>query len=167
MSSGRANRLHLAVAILGALAVSGCASSSAQPGADVFYREHAGEAARAAAATRTVQAAVSRLSRPPTQTQLEQLSLDARRGRRDVVPASEWSVTENGEEEDVSQAELELNEGATAFLMAMAALRAYARAPRQSELAVYEDQLAHGRERWDQGIRQLWYLAHQPNPPTV
>jgi hypothetical protein len=162
---GRPARIAAAAIALAGLA--GCAATGASPGANDFYRAHAHEAARAAAAARAVQNAVAGLPPQPTAAQLQALATAARRGRRYIAPASEWSVTENGEEEDLSQAELELNEGANAFLDATYALRSYARVPRAATLARYRQELASGRERWNQGVHELWYLAHEPDPPTA
>jgi hypothetical protein len=150
----------------GALTFAGCASSSAQKGATSFLSEHVVGVARAAAATKAVEAEVSRLSSSPTRPQLERLARAAAKGHRNLVPASEWNVAE-GEEEDLPQAEAEVTEGANELANAMSALLAYARAPSGAALARYESELAHGREKWNGGISQLWYLAHESNPPTV
>ena len=56
--------------------------------------------------------------------------------------------------------------GANDLAAAISALRAYARAPSAAGLARYQSELPHGREEWNQGISQLWYLAHKSNPPT-
>ena len=164
---GSAQVSPAAAALLAAVALAGCATGSADPGADGFVRVHAAAAQRAAAAASALQAGVASLSRPPSASQLQALEVQARRARREIVPATEWDVNESGEEEDLSQAELELNEGAGSLMSASAALRAYARDPSASRLALYESELAHGRERWNQGVRQLWYLAHRAGPPTV
>lgn len=147
--------------------MTGCATTSAEPGANAFVQDHAQEAMRAAAATRAVVAALSKLSAPPTRPQLEGLALLAERGRREDVPATEWSAPEKAEEEDLEQAEIAVIEGADELSKAMAGLRAYAHAPQAASLYVYRHQLASGREKWDEGISELWYLAHRAKPPTI
>jgi hypothetical protein len=156
------------MATLAALTFAGCASSSAPTGATVFLNEHVAGAARAAAATKAVEAEVSRLSSPPTQPQLKRLLRIAGQARRNVVQAGEWSVA-NGEaeEEDLPRAEGEVTEGANDLAQALSALRAYARAPSAATLARYQSELAHGLERWNEGISQLWFQAGKANPPTV
>ncbi len=155
------------MATLAALTFAGCASSSAQMGATAFLDEHVAGATRAAAATKAVEAEASRLSSPPTQPQLEQLARTAGQGHRNVVQVGEWNVAEGGEEEDLPHAKAEVTEGANELANAMSALLAYARAPRAAALARYESELARGREQWNEGISQLWYLAQEPHPPTV
>jgi hypothetical protein len=150
-----------------ALAFLGCASSSAQREATGFLNEHAAGVARAAAATRAVEAEVSRLSSPPTRPQLESLARASGKGRRDVVPAGEWSVPEGGEEEDLPRAEAEVSEGANELANAMSALQTYARTQSAAAFGRYESKLARGREQWNGGISEVWYLAHDSNPPTV
>jgi hypothetical protein len=155
------------MATLAAFTFAGCASSSAQLGATAFLNEHVAAAARAAAATKAVEAEVSRLSSSPTRPQLERLARAAGKGHRNVVQAGEWNVAEGGEEEDLPHAEAEVTEGANELANAMSALLAYARAPRAAALARYESELARGREQWNEGISQLWYLAHTAHPPTL
>jgi hypothetical protein len=155
------------MATVAALAFAGCASSSTQTGATVFLDEHVVGAARAAAATKAVEAEVSRLSSSPTRSQLERLARAAGEGHRNLVQAGEWNVAEGGEEEDLPRAEAEVTEGANELANAMSALQAYARAPSTAALARYESKLAHGREQWNEGISELWHLAHGSNPPTV
>jgi hypothetical protein len=116
---------------------------------------------------RSFERAFIRLERTPTAAVVAEVALAARRAKRLVTPATEWQVTENGEEEDLSQAELEVNEGAKAYLSVIDALRAARRPPGGPALASYRSQLARGREQWDQGARQLWYLAHRGAPPAV
>jgi len=145
----------------------GCASSSDQMDAARFVNEHVAGTARAATATKALEADVSRLSSSPTGPQLERLARAAREGRRNVVQVGEWNVAEGGEEEDLPRAEAEVTEGANELANAMSALLGYARAPTAAALTRYESELAHGREEWNGGISQLWYLAHESNPPTV
>jgi hypothetical protein len=159
-------RLGAASAAL-ALVLAGCAVTHAEPGADTFYRDHSGEAERAAAATRAAETAALRLSRPPTSEQLEALALYAQRGRRHLIAASEWPAVEGREEENLRQAQTEVNEGATLLIGAMKSLHAYAQARQPQALASYRTQLARGREFWNEGIRELWFLAHRHAPPTI
>jgi hypothetical protein len=159
--------LAAAAAVTGALGLAACSTGSADPGANVFVSEHVAATQKAAATVVALERAVAGLSRTPGPAELQALDVQARRARRDIAPASEWEVTESGEEEDLSQAELELNEGADSLLGASAALRAYARSPAPQPLARYRSDLARGREHWNQGVRQLWYLAHRPRPPFV
>jgi hypothetical protein len=76
-------------------------------------------------------------------------------------------VTENGEEEDLGQAELEINGGAIAFLGVIDALRAARRVPTAAAIAGYHARIGRAREQWNEGTRQLWYLTHRANPPSV
>jgi hypothetical protein len=140
-------------------------------GASAFRDEHGAEAARVAAATKTVEAEVSRLSRSPTRSQLSVLLRAAAEAHRKLVPASEWSVAgqgeEGAEEEDVPRAETQVTEAAAELAASMSALQSYARAPSAAALARCESKLAPGREQWNEGISQLWYLAHASNAPSV
>lgn len=152
---------------VGALAFAGCAAVSAEPGADTFLNEHSREAVRAAAAMRDLDTAVSRLPSSPTPRQLQALSAAAIKSRRDVALATDWGVSENGEEEDVGQAQTEVNEGAGRMLKAISAMRTYSRVPRPARLASLEADLAQARREWNSGISQIWYLARKPHPPTI
>ena len=108
------------------------------------------------------------MSRPPTSSQLEQLARVAGEEHRDAVQAQGWNVAEGAEEgEDLPLAESQVNEGANDLAKATSALLAYARAPDAAALARYQDGLTVGRERWNEGIAQLWFLAHETNPPTI
>lgn len=154
------------MATVAALTFAGC-TSSAQTDATAFLNEHVAGATRAAAATKAVEADVSRLSNSPTRLQLEALAPAAGEARRNLVQVSEWNVAEGGEEEDLPRAEAEVTEGASELANAMSALLAYARAPSAAVLARYHSELARGREQWNEGISQIWYLAHESSPPTV
>jgi hypothetical protein len=116
---------------------------------------------------KNIEQAVSQVPAQPTSSQLQAVSQVAIRSRRDVAAASEWGVSESGEEEDLAQAQIEVNAGADSVLQAISSMRAYARTPRATLLASVKRQLASARVQWNDGISQLWYLARKPNPPTI
>ncbi len=157
----------MAIVSLCLLALAGCSSQSAEPGAETFYSEHAAGVRSAVSAAKAAATDLSGLSTPPSPAQLGRLALYARRLRRAVVPAANWSVSEHGEEADVMQAETEVGEGAGYLIKAASALHAYANGPNQASLALYRSQLGRGRELWNNGVIQLWYLAHKAAPPTI
>ncbi len=111
------------------------------------------------------------MSSSPTRSQLERLARAAGKDHRNLVQASEWNVAAGGEEgaeeEDVPRAEAQVTNGANELARAMSVLQGYVRAPSAAALARYEDQLNHGRELWDEGISELWYLDHESNSPTI
>jgi hypothetical protein len=151
-----------------ALTFTACGSSSSQTDASAFLKAHLAGATRVAGSTRAVQAEVSRLSSAPAQRRAQRLMRAAAVGHRDLVQASEWNVAaEGGEEEVLPRAEAGVTEGATELAHAMTALQAYVRAPSAAALLRYERELARGREQWNEGIAQIWYLAGKANPPTV
>lgn len=159
------------LAALAVLLLTGCASGSPQTGASTFVTEHGAAPASVVSATRAVESAVSQLSSQPTRGQLGSLADVAAQAHRDLVAASEWNVAgrgeEGAEEEDVPRAETQVTEGAGELAGAMSALSSYARAPRAAALASYRSRLAFGRTQWNEGISELWYLAHDSHPPTV
>ncbi len=159
------------MAAVAALALAGCASSSPQTAATGFLDEHSAGASRVATTAKAVRAEVARLSSSPTRSQLGRLAAAAGEAHRDAVQAGAWNVAgrgeEGAEEEDVPRAEGQVTEGADDIASAMSALQAYARAPSAAALARYESEFASGRTQWDEGISQLWYLAHASHPPTV
>lgn len=157
----------LPVAAIAALACAGCARSQPQLSADTFLSEHSAAAAIAAASARAAAAEASRLRASPTAGELAALTRDASEGRRRMRLASEWSVTEGGEEEDVPRAEGELVEGSDELEKAMSSLLSYARSPSPATLATYRGELARGREKWNEGIGELWYLGRRSSAPTV
>jgi hypothetical protein len=161
---------------LGALALAasllvGCASGSPQTGAAAFRREHAVQAARMAATTKAVELEISRLPPAPTSAQLARLARAAAEAHGEAAQASAWNVAgrgeEGAEEEDVPRAETQVTEGAGEAAGAMSALQTYTRAPSAAALASYRSKLANGKTEWDEGISQLWYLAHASDPPTL
>jgi hypothetical protein len=159
-----------AIALAASLLV-GCASGSPQTGAAAFRREHAVQAARMAATTNAVELELSRLSHAPTSAQLARLTRATAEARGEAARASAWNVAgrgeEGAEEEDVPRAETQVTEGAGELVSAMSALQAYARAPSAAALARYKSRLASGKAQWNEGISQLWYLAHASGPPTL
>lgn len=156
------------MAAFAALTFAGCGPGEVQMDATAFVNEHAAAATRASTAAKAVEAQVSRLSTPPTKMQLERLARIAAEGRRNVVQVSEWNVAgEGGEEEDLPRAEAEVTEGANDLTDAMSAVKIYAHTRTAAALARYVSELADGREQWNVGISQLWFLAHRSNPPTV
>jgi hypothetical protein len=175
VSSRLQRRGGRAIATLAVIALSGCATSSQQTAASTFVGEHLQGAARAAAAVRAGEAELAQLPIRPTRAQLERLARTARAGRGEVAAAGEWhtveisaeSSEEGGEEEDLPRAETQATQGATELATAMSDLQAYARAPSASALSRYRSELAGGREQWNEGISQLWYLAHTSHAPTV
>jgi hypothetical protein len=158
-----------------AIALAGCATSSPQTAASTFVGEHIAGAARAATAVKAGEVELAQLPSRPTRAQLERLVRTAGAGRGDVAAAGKWHIVEispasseeGAEEEDLPRAESQATQGATELATAMSALQAYARAPSASALARYRSELAAGREQWNEGISQLWYLAHTPNAPTL
>jgi len=149
----------------GAVALAGCAG--AEPGAAKFVREHAASLAPAAAAVRRAEAQAAGLHAPLRGAQKASLEHAAALARRSVVGVSEWSVAEKGQEENLEQAEREVTEGAARLVTAMSALQVYGATPSPASLARYSSERARGREQWNQGIGQLWYLAHRADPPTI
>ena len=140
-------------------------------GAASFRGEHGAAAARVASATKAVQGELARLGGDPRPSQLGPLERGATEARRVLVAASEWDVAgagqEGAEEEDVPRAETQVTEGASGLADAMSALQAYARAPSAAALARFEQKLAPARQQWNEGISQLWYLAHAAGAPTL
>ncbi len=158
---------RIAAALAGAaILLAGC-GTAAEPGSATFLREHGAEARRAAAAVTALSAAVEALPAKATRAQLEALALATHGAHRALLAAANWNVTENGEEEGVSQAEKEIHEGAEALLDAEADARLYALRGRPASLIGFRHELAAGREYWDQGISQLWYVAKKPGAPKI
>jgi hypothetical protein len=160
-----------ALAVLIALVCGGCASESPQMGGSSFRREHGAAAVRVARATKAVVGALARLGGDRRPSRLGPLERAATEARRMLVVASGWDVAgagqEGAEEEDVPRAESQVTEGASELADAMSALQAYARAPRAAALARFERKLAPARQQWNEGISQLWYLAHASGAPTL
>ena len=170
---------HRRLAVLSIVVVailSGCASGSPQTGAATFLDEHAVAARHAAASARALALALARLTYSPGRSGTVLLARVAAEAHRDLLRASEWSVAgqgeEGAEEEDVPRAETQVAEGAGELAEAFSALEAPAAAtsvsaPSASALARYRSELASGRAQWNEGIAQLWYLAHASHPPTI
>jgi hypothetical protein len=159
------------MAVLAALAVAGCASGSPQTGARTFLDEHAAAAAQLAASTKLVAGALARLASTPARSQLALLARAAAQAHPELQTASEWSIAgqgeEGAEEEDVPRAETQVTEAAAELAAVMSALEAYASAPRAGALARAQSKLSAARGPWNEGISQLWYLAHTAHPPTL
>lgn len=167
MPALRSALCYLSLAALAALALGGCASTAAEPGANTFYRTHHEAAVTAAAAVRSLESLLASSSSPPSKAQSQALAVAAVRARRRMIPPSEWAGPERGEEENLQQAETEVSEGAQDILRAIASLREYARTGRPGDLAGYRSQLRPGSEKWNEGVIQLWHLAGAHDPPTV
>ncbi|MGO9487424.1 MAG: hypothetical protein ACLQBB_00155 [Solirubrobacteraceae bacterium] len=161
------HRCSAAVIPLCLLALAGCGSGSSEPGTDTFFDQHSAAANRTAIEARTLEGEVARLSTPPTAEQLGRLEVQARRARRFFLPASQWAGPEQGEEEDLGRAETEISEGGDDLLNAAAALRSYSRAPTPAALARYRSQLGIARQHWNEGVTELWFLAHKHGPPLI
>jgi hypothetical protein len=163
-------RLGALLAVV-ALVCAGCASGSPQMGAESFYEEHATAATSLAAATRAVEGAVTGLPSSPTRSQLAALAATVSQAHASLAQVSGWKIAgqgeEGAEEEDVPRAETQLAEGSEELLAAMSALASYASAPSAATLAHYKGRLANGRTSWNEGISQLWYLAHRASPPRL
>ncbi|MGD1059308.1 MAG: hypothetical protein ABR992_18055 [Solirubrobacteraceae bacterium] len=160
-----------ALLAVAALVCVGCAAGSPQTGAKNFYEEHATAASSIAAATKAVEGEVSSLPTSPTSSQLGTLAGAASQAHTSLKQVSGWKIAgqgeEGAEEEDVPRAETQVAEGAEELLSAMSALGSYARTPRASTLADYKSKLASGSISWNEGISQLWYLAHKSTPPKL
>ncbi|HSZ13377.1 MAG TPA: hypothetical protein VK790_05010 [Solirubrobacteraceae bacterium] len=154
-----------------ALALAGCATASPQMGAATFLDEHGTSAQRVALEARAVELMAGQLRTPATRPALGLLGSRAARARADLARASRWAVAgqgeEGAEEEDVPRAETQVTEGAGELASAMSALQSYSRAPSAAALARYRGRLAQERAQWNEGIAQLWHLAHRSSPPTV
>jgi hypothetical protein len=160
-----------ALAALVALACAGCASGSPQMGASSFRAEHGAAAVRVATAMKALEGELSRLGGDPRSTRPGPLDRAATEARRLLASASEWPVAgagqEGAEEEDVPRAETQVTEAASELAGAMTALKAYTRAPSAAALTSLEQKLAPARQQWNEGISQLWYLAHASGAPTL
>jgi hypothetical protein len=159
------------IAVVAALAVVGCAPGSPQTGAKAFLDEHAAAAARLATSTKLLEAQIPRPASTPTRSQLALLARAATQARPELRAASEWNVAgageEGAEEEDVPRAETQVVEAAAELAAVMFALQRYASAPSASALARNQSKLSVARGQWNEGISQLWYLAHTAHPPTL
>jgi hypothetical protein len=156
-----------ALSVVGVIALAGCGSTGAEPGAAAFVNEHAAVALRAGGEAKAVEAEMTRPAKALDPKQQAQLVRAAAKAHRDMVAASEWDDAEGGMEENLQQAEAESIEGASHLAIAMAAARDYASQHGASALARYRSQLPYGRQRWDEGVFELWYLAHRHGPPTI
>ena len=95
------------------------------------------------------------------------------RGRRAhpaALLASEWSPSASSEagseEENVQRAEAQVTEAPRNWR----ARRPPSRATRATGAGCarrYPSEMAHAREQWNEGIAQLWFLAHRTNLPTL
>lgn len=162
-------RRHTIVALaLVLLALAGCGSSSPQTQASAFIAEHAQQAARVRQGALAAGAALAALANPPTAAQLGALARSAQQGH-DLISGAhgEWVSAEGGAEETLSSAEIEADDGANEMRDALAGLVAYAGRPDAGALARYEAQLRTGREKWNEGISQIWHLGGRPAPPTA
>jgi len=162
-----ARRRTPALAAIAALALSGCAGAPTEPSSGTFISHHGAEAAAAADAEHVVERRLAALSQPPATAQLEALEGKIARARRRFLAASRWEISENGEEENTGQAETELSEGTQQMLKGLTALRAYTVSRSPAELAEYRLRLRNARARWNQGISQIWFLAHRRGAPTI
>lgn len=165
LSLGPPLRLTLLLGI-GALLLTGCGATT-ERGSESFYREHGGEAAQTSSAVRSLEGAVAGLPADPSTAALEAVAVDEHRARRELLAASKWTVSENSEEEGVSQAEKELSEATGALLKAMTDIRIYAQNRRPLALADYRKEMALGREYWNQGVTELWFVGHRAGPPKI
>jgi hypothetical protein len=153
------------------LVCAGCASGSPQMGAKSFYEEHAKDSAGIAATTRAVELAIPHLTALPTPSQRRMLAADASQAHARLMQVGAWKVAgqgeEGAEEEDVPRAETQVAEGAEQLAAAMSSLGSYVLLPKGVTLAKYRSELASGRTSWNEGISQLWYLAHERMPPKL
>jgi hypothetical protein len=163
-----ARQLHLAALALTLLVLAGCGSSSPQTQASEFIAEHQQQAVRVKQGAVAADAALAGLASPPTAGQLSALARTAQLGHDLIARAhGEWVSAEGGAEETLSAAEIEADDGANEMRDALAGLVAYAGRPDASALARYEAQLKSGREKWDEGVNQIWHLGSRPDPPTA
>ena len=147
-----------------AIGMVGC-GATAEAGAATFYTQHVGEPPAPAGLCPLSQPIWPRFRHLPSRANLEALAVAASTARRTLLAAANWTVSENGEEEGVgSQAELEINEGAGAMLKAMTAIRQYAGTESRASLVLYRQDLKGGRERWNQGMEELWHLLRKLTP---
>lgn len=170
----RLHRLRLRlcpVAAAGALLLAGCSSASPQTGAASFLEEHSRAATHLVQMTHAVAAEVARLTGSGSSSQLTQLAHAASLTHDYAVKASEWNIPgggeEGAEEEDVPRATSQVTEGAGEVAKAMTNLRTYAKTPRMPALRRYKGRLANARIEWNEGIAQLYYLAHRVHAPTL
>jgi hypothetical protein len=121
--------------------------------------------------THAVGAEVGELAGAGTSSQLTRLARAAGETHDYALKASEWSIPgageEGAEEEDVPRATTQVTEGAAEVAKAMAYLKTYSRTPRTLALRHFKGRLANARIEWNEGIVQLYYLAHRSHAPTL
>ncbi len=133
-----------------------------------FYDEHGQRVASVGPTVRAVESEVAALASPPTEKQLARLSEAAQMADAHVDEArSGWNVNESSEEEEFSTIETQLSEGAVELKNAMAALVTYAGNPSAATFAPYTTHIRSGREKWNEGVVQLWHVLKRRAPPTL
>ncbi len=165
-------RLRLcALAAVGGLLLAGCSTGSPQTDAASFLNERATAMTSLASTTRALDAEISRLTGSPTPAQLAQIGRAAGEAHDAALKDSEWNVPgageEGAEEEDVPRAGTQVTEGAGELAQAMSYLKSYAKAPETAALRHYKGKLANARTEWNEGVAQLWYLAHRSHAPII
>ena len=155
----------LAAACLLPLALLGCGSG--QSGAKTFISEHGTEVVAVRESARNLTLAIDKLASTHGQNQLGEVARIAQEGHDRIAAAhAEWTTSESSEEEDLANAEVQIDEAAAELKNAMGQLVAYGN-PSRAALARYAKQLAAGREKWDEGVTEIWFLAHRRDPPTI
>jgi hypothetical protein len=165
-------RLRLcALAAVGGLLLAGCSTGSPQTDAASFLNEHATAARSLVSMTRAVGAEVAGLTGSPAASQLAGIARAAGEAHDAALKDSEWNVPgageEGAEEEDVPRAGTQVTEGAGELAKAMSDLKSYTKSPNTAALRHYKGKLANARVEWNEGIAQLWYLAHRSHAPTI
>ncbi len=113
----------------------------------------------------TVQIGVGELQRSPTTGNVNQLAQLAQSAHDNIdAIRNSFAETDSG---PLGDAELDVFSGANDLKNSMGALVAYTGSPNPAALADFTSQYTSAKTEWNRGIRTIWRLARESDPPTV
>ena len=147
-------------------AVSGGSSRTPKQSAQGYIKSMSNDINRVQASVQDVQLAVALVSKSATTDNVNQLAQVAQQAH-DGIDSIRTDFATSDTSGNLGNAEVELFTAANDLKNAMGAVVAYTGNPNPATLAHFTTQYQNAVSEWDDGVKTVWSIAGESNPPTV
>jgi len=157
------------VVIIIAVASGGGKSKSPEAEAKEYIKEKSVRIHTVSASVEDVEVALGLVIKKgsgASQTEIDELATDAQKAH-DGINEVRNELFKTGGKEELSDATLNIQEGANELKNAMGALVAYAGNSNAATLAHLNAEFEKGKEKWDEGVERVWSVAHESGAPKL
>lgn len=142
------------------------AESQSEKDARAWIKEHGFDAKRVQASVQVVQIEIGMLKKSETEAAVNEVAQSAQSAHDHIDEIrNDFANGETGGA--IEHTAVEVFSSANGLKNAMGAMVAYTGNPNPATLAHFTSQYTPAKEEWNEGVKTIWRLAHEPNPPTI